>query len=79
MSELADPQRFPHLTPLQEKLLGRYPHLQAARDTAVQSLSEEQKRIENLPRNVRKRAEDSAASLGESGRRPSASQYLSGV
>lgn len=38
----------------------------------------EQNRVAALPINVRTRAERTARSLGESGKRPSASQYLAG-
>lgn len=38
----------------------------------------EQQRVAALPENVRKRATASATMLGESGKRPTASQYLSG-
>jgi hypothetical protein len=48
----------------------------------TQALAEQKQRYEvelAKPENVKKRAMASAASLGESGRRPSASQYLSGM
>lgn len=38
----------------------------------------EQQRVAGLPENVRRRATASATMLGESGKRPTASQYLSG-
>ena len=56
---------------------------QAAEEQRATQVLAEQKRqhAEELaePENVRKRALASAASLGESGRRRSASQYLSGI
>lgn len=39
----------------------------------------EQQRVAGLPENVRKRATATAKVLGESGKRPTASEYLSGV
>ena len=60
-----------------EQKLAETQRQQQAEQADRQRLADEQL-VANLPRNVRSRAEQSAKTLGESGRRQSAAQYLAG-